>query len=206
MPDARVFCCARARRQKCETSTTRRLFITPPRRPTCGPARPPRSSACSWTRARSPSTRTTACRPRPSTSRPTRATYVGFFLPHLPPSASLIPIGAQVEGLTALLSLGASPLASDGRGATPLHNACYNGHAAVAQLLIERLPEDQRARYVNAQDASGKSQRFLLFSFIFLHDSCYDWFRCDGAAQGVLQGPPQRGEPPVQPRRRSQHP
>lgn len=70
----------------------------------------------------------------------------------------------NVEALTALLSLGASPLASDGRGATPLHNACYNGHAAVAQMLIERLPEDQRARFVNAQDASGATA---------LHKACF---------------------------------
>jgi len=78
MRNARGCCCARARRQRRAISTTRRRSTTRPRRRTFARARPPRSSGCSLTRARSLSTRTTACKPPRSTLPPTRATYVSI--------------------------------------------------------------------------------------------------------------------------------
>jgi Ankyrin repeats (3 copies) len=60
--------------------------------------------------------------------------------------------GVRAQAINTLLSQGADPWATNLRGQTALHGA----DARAAELLIQAVPEEQRAEYVNTPDNNGQ--------------------------------------------------
>lgn len=78
--------------------------------------------------------------------------------------------GVRAQAISTLLSQGADPWATNLRGQTALHGA----DARAAELLIQAVPEEQRAEYANTPDNNGQRA---------LHDAAT---RCNAVKAQVL--------------------